>query len=769
MMDDNYIIDPNRKGILAPGSSASSQLGRSVVNLSSITLTQSQLEVLEKGLTFCPTPNHMNIVQIWDDLEKFFRRLRLKKHFEGAPESEDPYKGKFRNPSMWSPAEGADVNLELYIKSIKMDTLLQAPVSVRHHNLSKNQYKGLNELCTNPHITLKKADKGSAVVCMNTSDYVHEVMRQLSTVENYQQLDHDPTIDYSREIREVLWDLLNDDLIDDDMMEYLDVEKARPGRFYILPKIHKPLIPGRPICSSNNHPTERISEFVDYHIRKYVFSLPSYVRDTQDFINKIKAVGSLPEDTLLVTMDVTSLYTSIPNQLGIQAVLDQIQNDPSAPIPSRHMEKLMNLILERNHFTFNGKLYLQTGGTAMGTRFAPSFANLFMGKFEQNLLQLYDKPIKLWLRFIDDIFLLFEHGEEELMRFVALANSQVESIKFTLESSHQSIVFLDTRVVQDPVDNTLYTTLYLKPTDTRDFLQFGSSHPRSQKVGGPYGQFLRIRRICSRDWDFNLESRALLLAYLRRGYPKQTLEAALYKASKFSQDELLIPKTKISDNRPVIALEFNPANNHTFQSVRKYWPLLSSSKTTGHLFTAPPLCANRRSTNLRDLLVKSTCNYPAIPSTITPKPPNTTCGTITCKYCKMMNKEEKVHSSFLEVDYKAKILCRTSCLSTNVVYLITCLKCKCQYVGETKRPLRKRMYEHLKSITEHGKPGTLSTPVSTHFNSMCKRPTKLNFQILETISGNTDEVSTTLRRKRREKWWILTLRTLDPLGINASV
>ena len=83
-------------------------------------------------------------------------------------------------------------------------------------------------------------------------------------------------------------------------------------------------------------------------------------------------------------MDVTSLYTSIPKQLGIQAVLDQVQADPLAP----YME-LMNLIFNKNHFEFNGTIYLQTGGTAMGIRFAPSFANLFMGQFENLLLRSY--------------------------------------------------------------------------------------------------------------------------------------------------------------------------------------------------------------------------------------------------------------------------------------------------------------------------------------------------------------------------------------------
>ena len=468
-------------------------------------------------------------------------------------------------------------------------------------------------------------------------------------------------------------------------------------------------------------------------------------------------------------MCIRDRYTSIPNNQGIEAVLEHIQNDPTAPIPLGYMEKLMKLILERNHFEFNGTLYLQTDGTAMGTRFAPSFANLYMGKFEKILMEKYDKPIKLWLRFIDDIFMVFEHGLEELDKFVTLANSLVDSIKFTIEHSPDSIVFLDTRTKVDPETRNMYTTLYMKPTDTRDFLLYSSSHPRRQKDEAPYGQFLRLRRICTKDWDFNIESRNLFLAYRKRGYPKNVLTAALQKASKYTQDDLLDKKTKESEDRTVFAVSFNPANPNIFDSVRKFWPLLSTDKHMGHLFQAPPLCANRRTMNLRDLLVRAKCEYPAIPKPELKPPKNTTCGTITCKYCKCLVHKNYIKSSALDLDFKPRILCKTSCLTPNVIYVITCQKCMSQYVGETKRQLRRRMYEHLKSIQEHGNAHAQSTPVSLHFNTICKRPAKLTFQIVETIRGDVEETQTTIYRKKREKWWILNLRSLDPLGINATV
>ena len=92
---------------------------------------------------------------------------------------------------------------------------------------------------------------------------------------------------------------------------------VKPGRFYLLLKLHKTENPGRPIVSSNSHPTERISQFVDYHINPLVSTLDSYIKDTTDFLNKLSNLGNLPNDAILVTLDVSSLYTNIPHNQRI--------------------------------------------------------------------------------------------------------------------------------------------------------------------------------------------------------------------------------------------------------------------------------------------------------------------------------------------------------------------------------------------------------------------------------------------------------------------
>ena len=97
-------------------------------------------------------------------------------------------------------------------------------------------------------------------------------------------------------------------------------EKVR-DHLYLLPKIHKNVspVPGRPIVSANESPTERISAFVDHFLAPIVHTSKSYIQDTSDFLRKLGDFKDIPSKASLVTLDVCSLYTNIPNIEGLNA------------------------------------------------------------------------------------------------------------------------------------------------------------------------------------------------------------------------------------------------------------------------------------------------------------------------------------------------------------------------------------------------------------------------------------------------------------------
>ena len=134
--------------------------------------------------------------------------------------------------------------------------------------------------------------------------------------------------------------------------------------FYTPTKIHKAKPVGRPIISGCDGPTERLSSFVDRLIQPIAQKQDSYLKDTTDFINFIEKT-KLPQNVILASMDVSSLYTNIPQEEGITTVCQEyeafyIETPPPPPVPTRYLREMLNLILQENSFRFNGSDYLQT-------------------------------------------------------------------------------------------------------------------------------------------------------------------------------------------------------------------------------------------------------------------------------------------------------------------------------------------------------------------------------------------------------------------------
>ena len=116
----------------------------------------------------------------------------------------------------------------------------------------------------------------------------------------------------------------------------------RISRLYLLPKLHKPGLPGRTIVSSWGSPTENISCFVDYFLQPITRALPSYIRDTTDFLQKLRELPALPPESFLVTLDVSSLYTNTPHNEGINACKEFLTLGLTNYLPPRIYANLHN-------------------------------------------------------------------------------------------------------------------------------------------------------------------------------------------------------------------------------------------------------------------------------------------------------------------------------------------------------------------------------------------------------------------------------------------
>ena len=137
----------------------------------------------------------------------------------------------------------------------------------------------------------------------------------------------------------------------------------------------------RPVISSINCHTSKISEYVDYHLQPIVREITSKVKDTSDSLQEINAVEFVPENSYLVSLDVK--YTSIPDAEGVKTVKKLLDNYLKRTVATKVIRAFLALMLTLNNFMFNSTNYLQTRGCAMGTICAPSYANIFMDHFEK--------------------------------------------------------------------------------------------------------------------------------------------------------------------------------------------------------------------------------------------------------------------------------------------------------------------------------------------------------------------------------------------------
>ena len=303
---------------------------------------------------------------------------------------------------------------------------------------------------------------------------------------------------------------------------------------------------------------------------------------------------------------------------------------------------LLEMVLTKNNFDFNNLHFLQVGGTAMGTRLAPSYANLFMDLFERRHVYTYAKQPLIWKRYIDDIFLLWQHGAYELQKFIDHLDNCIPSIKFEAHVSESQINFLDVKVLFS--DNKITTTLYTKETDTLSYLDYSSCHPTSCKKSIPYSQFLRLRRICSDLDDFVIQSEKLAFSFHRANYPDNIIQEGFDKAYMLERDSILnyTHRDKSKNNEKLhLITDYHPSYRAVLDIVSNNWDMLDNSSATRPLLQIPVIRGFRRPKNLRDLLVRAKLTTPDSTEQKTTHK-RKKCQRLKCNYCKALDKSGRI-------------------------------------------------------------------------------------------------------------------------------
>lgn len=704
--------------------------------------SREQLEVLERGLSFVPTLNlergQKNQLKV--DIHSYHRRLSLATYFKDTDRSTIT---PFTSPSDWMPPSHK-LPLEFHL-------LVQQDWEVfkkyyksypEKQNLKKEEMEAIKQLQKAKHIEIKPADKGSAVVILDREQYIEEVTRQLNDQVYYKKLSEPIYLETIPLIHSIVNSLKTQKFINSRQAKYLKgSNEPRERRFYILPKIHKPpekwtipfvLPPGRPIVSDCNSETYATAEYVEHFLHPLSILHPSYIKDTYHFIEIVKNL-KIPLNSFFFSLDVESLYTNIDIKAGLATIEKTFKKYPRADRPDEEVLRLLEINLTRNDFVFNGEFYLQIKGTAMGKRFAPSYANIFMAWWEEEALDKCPLKPLYYFRYLDDIWGVWIYSLEDFNDFINTLNSHDASIQLKFEIDPLSIDFLDTTIYKGPgfsSDNPLEIKVFFKKTDTHALLYKSSFHPRHTFKGIVKSQLLRFYRICTKENDFWEAVRCLFKALKNRGYSRSFLKMCL---KSFKTQKLVHPKTKVPlvTQYSSISLKLNHKFKNNFET------FLGG---TGTLENHEVISAYRKNKCLKDWLVRA---------------------KLKSLQDSRKNMENFSSLRFIKNYDKKKIFQLTQVFTpqtTNIVYLIFCLKCEKKYVGETRNSLATRMWQHKYNIKNKKE---TNTPLVRHFLLH-------GFQALRIAGIQSNITWTTKERKAIERRWIFALGTKEPNGLNVK-
>ena len=697
-------------------------------------------------------------------------------------------KKKSNLPKNYKIPEG----LKTFLNSVKSELMDPKNRNKVQCNITPEEIKallGLIKLQKEQKIVIKKCDKGAGIIILDFKAYIEACYKHLkSKTENgesyYIKVNKSIITETNKEIKILIEEAYDNNIITKDEYEAINPEDKGPGKFYCNFKVHKDHTEGqpppvRPIVSCCGSITENASLFVEHHLKNIAKKHSSYIQDTPDFLRHIETLnrqGKLPPDTILVVMDVVGLFTNIPQEEGVECVRKSLQNRTDSNVTTEFIIRLLKIILEYNIFEFNSELYRQLIGTAMGIHPAPSYANIFMSKIDDEIRNLADKHnrngqfhLRFLKRFLDDLFLVFTGSTEKLHKFVNELNTIHQNIKFTMShttvksveqnkktqcscESKSSIPFLDTSC--SIKEGKIILDLYKKPTDRNQYLMTSSCHPATCVENIPYSLALRITRICTEKYTREKRYNELKELLLNRDYKSSLIDAAIDKARKIPRLEAIKYKPPQPTNRrPVFVVPYDPRLPPLNEITKKHWRSMKKQDPyLSEVFPEPPLIAYKRQKNIKDYMIRAK----VAPESITrPKRLITgmkNCGK-QCAACPFINKRKFISGKSIKWKLNKQMDCNTS----NIVYIIECDKCNERYIGETKRKMKERLDEHRRDIRNETK-----NAIGDHFNLPGHSEANINITSIEKVKSND-----TNYRKEREQFFIRLFNTFYK-GLNRS-
>ena len=739
-------------------------------------LPEGLTSLCAKGPSFVPTQKHVDWLQIQKDFDRFKNTIRCKMFFASQVEnvshntSPDTFQPP-KKPSSWRAPKSKVPEVETFISCVEKDLFSSTNVKPSYDNLSRLERSSLDtwrkEYLFKPdgNLVMRLQDKGNRFVLVDKPTDMEKAKEQIAR-SAFRQLDADPTNEHVERVSEWARKWVKKKEISKEWGEYVINTDAVPGKNATLYKTHKQGNPVRLLTTGCNSAIENLSRFVERVCAPLTEHIPSRIKDNShmlEIVDRLNEVG-FPRNTLLVSLDIVNMFPNIDNYKGMGAVEEALGSRSINKPSTACVMDALSICLFNNNSVFANQHLLQINGTATGAPNSCSYSDLAVVPIDNKVNAARGssfREVLFYGRYRDDCFLLWNGRTERLSDFLAFMNSLDEKIKFTLEIGGDSLAFLDLKITIQ--NGRLETTVYSKPTDSHLYLHASSCHNKSSIEGIQKGVALRLRRICSRDEDYQSKSREYSAYLVGRGHDPKTVVSNFKEVGRMTRSEARRKKVKDVRNNPIIfSTMYSPQGPNVREIIKRHQHLLGL-KTADVFPDKSIMVAYKRGKNLKDLMVRGD------PYNMRD---NLGDGEGGGGYIKCGRKCESCDFFVIADDHVKcfassktyKVRRHLKCDSRYVVYMAVCIVCNKQGVGSTF-DWKPRMRNYKSHISKQRK----TCRIVRHFIEEHKGYENLRFVLLDCVDNvgglSTEEIDALLLEK--EKFWIGTLVTQHK-GLNST-
>lgn len=472
---------------------------------------------------FCPTPRSLEPNFYSSALNDLLRSIRIRYMFKNKIDR--PFnKYLYVKNSSFSPNAAPKIIEDHFEKLKRLNVFGNVNRKKIKHNLPLALRRLITELKMNKEIQVTNTDKNLGPAILLKSHYLELCNKHLNNKESYCLMEGYQLKSLLNLIENTAEKIKKFGGLETKIITN-ELQSCKFSRFYMLPKIHKVDHYGkwkndmRPIVSSINSPTYGLSKWLSYFLQEYVNMIPSYIKDSQTMVDLL--IRTQPESNdEMFTLDVVSLYTSIPLDICIKVIESITNGNPLQPA----LLLGLRIVLFNNFFTFDGRIYKQIKGIAMGTPVAVAVATLYIGFYEYNILQTFAVNIRIYKRYLDDLFICWKNipGKNfEFQRFKAILH-RIPGLKWTQEQQGCKVSFLDLDISLEK--DKFKTSTYQKELNLFLYTARHSAHPPGALKGLVKGILLKYFKQNTDRKDFFKLVKLFAERLQARGYSENMLK-----------------------------------------------------------------------------------------------------------------------------------------------------------------------------------------------------------------------------------------------------